>query len=374
MPGKELTDPCVDCADAEAILTVRCRRLCQDCYARFVNFKVFKRMENYRLRRNMSRTGPCKLLLPLSYGTSSSVLLHILNAQIQHERAKSHPSPGFELHVLVIEPSTVSTSSPPHDEGFDLLQQTFPSHSFTRVSLHNVFELDPSIQDVLSQFSSEGFTDDATMSDKDRLDAFRASITTATSRVDVDYILITRLVVAFAKKIECRGVVWGDSDTRLAAKTLANVAKGRGSAITWQVCDGMSPFGLEFSFPLRDLYKAEVQNYASFFPELAKIIIPDEPPSENILTKNLSIDELMMRYVQTQGEKYPGIMANVTRTASKLQASLVPANVPRCSFCGGSMLNQDGQIIMGGAAGNSEVRQGAELCYACTRSRPEVSY
>jgi len=29
MPGKEFTDPCVDCKDAEASLTVRGRRLCR---------------------------------------------------------------------------------------------------------------------------------------------------------------------------------------------------------------------------------------------------------------------------------------------------------------------------------------------------------
>ncbi|KAF7161496.1 hypothetical protein CNMCM5623_007067 [Aspergillus felis] len=369
MPGKQISDHCVDCSDAEAILTLRTRRLCKTCYARFVNFKVFKRMENYRLRRNMPRTGPCKLLLPLSCGISSSVLLHILNAQIQYEVAKSHPSPGFDLHVLVIEPSSVHDGSPSYDEGFKLLQQTFPLHSFTRIPLHSIFELDPDLQEVISQFSKDGFADDTSLSDKDRLDAFRASIATSTSKVDVDYVLITRLVVAFAKKMACRGVLWGDSDTRLAAKTLANVAKGRGSSLTWQVCDGMSPFGVEFNFPLRDLFKAEVHNYASFFPELTRIIIPDEPPSENVLTKNLSIDELMMRYVQTQGEKYPGVMANVTRTASKLQASSVPANVPQCSFCGAFMLNSGNN----GAADTTAANRALELCYACTRSRPELT-
>ncbi|PKX97527.1 uncharacterized protein P174DRAFT_418482 [Aspergillus novofumigatus IBT 16806] len=370
MPGKQLSDLCVDCSDAEAILTLRSRHLCKTCYARFVNFKVFKRMENYRLRRNMPRTGPCKLLVPLSCGISSSVLLHILNTQIQHELAKSHPSPGFDLHVLVIEPSSISHSSPSYDEGFGLLQQTFPLHSFTRIPLHSIFELDPEIQQVISQFSKDGFVDDTGLSAKDRLDAFRASIVTPTSKVDVDYVLITRLVVAFAKQMACRGVLWGDSDTRLAAKTLANVAKGRGSSLTWQVCDGMSPFGIEFNFPLRDLFKAEVDNYASFFPELTRLIIPDEPPSENVLTKNLSIDELMMRYVQTQGEKYPGVMANVTRTASKLQASLVPANIPQCSFCGACMLNSGNN----GARDTAGASRALELCYACTRSRPELTY
>ncbi|KAA8652583.1 uncharacterized protein ATNIH1004_001488 [Aspergillus tanneri] len=174
---------------------------------------------------------------------------------------------------------------------------------------------------MMSKFTGKGFMDDPSLSDRERLDAFRSSIESATSRADLDQVLMNRLIVAFAEKMGCKTILWGDSDSRLAAKTLANVAKGRGSSLIWQVSDGMSPFGLEFAFPLRDLFTIELRNYAGLFPELSRLILPDELPSETTLTKNLSIDELMMRYVLTQGEKYPGIMLNVTRTASKLQSS-----------------------------------------------------
>ncbi|KAE8350568.1 cytoplasmic tRNA 2-thiolation protein 2 [Aspergillus coremiiformis] len=360
MPSKELLDPCVDCRDVEAILTLRRRRLCKDCYIKFVSHKVFKRMEKYRLNRGLAKDTPCKLLFPFSYGLSSSVLLHMLHRQLETQHAKTHGTPGFDLHALIIEPSTISPSNPQHNEGFELAQKSFPLCSFTQVPFHSIFDLVPDIKETMSQFAGQGFVDNPSLSDAERLNAFRSCIPTSTSKADVDQILMNRLVVAFAKKIDCQTVIWGDSDSRLAAKTLASVAKGRGSSVIWQVSDGMSPFGLEFNFPLRDLFTAELRDYASFFPELISLIVPDEPRSENTLTKNLSIDELMMRYVLTQGEKYPGVMLNVTRTANKLDVSQMPSNVSHCTFCGAPLMNELGS------------RQ-SQFCYACARSRPSTS-
>lgn len=285
-------------------------------------------------------------------------MLHAMNAQLERQLSKPYPMVGFELHVLVIEPSSVSPSSASAERRFDLLQKSFPRHSYKMLPFHNIYEYEPTIQDVMTQFAGEGFVDDTSLSHKERLDAFRASIATATAKADVDQILLNRLVVAYAKELNCDAILWGDSDSRLAAKTLANVAKGRGSALTWQVSDGKSPSGLEFNFPLRDLFQTELHSYANLIPELMAIIIPDEPPSENTLTKNLSIDELMMRYVQTHGEKYPGVMANVTRTANKLQPATVIAGARRCAFCDAFMRDTGEQ---------------GEFCYACARSRPGLA-
>ncbi|KAH8427173.1 uncharacterized protein LDX57_004888 [Aspergillus melleus] len=366
MPGMELLDPCLDCREVESTLTLRKRRVCIDCYKRVVGYKVFRRTEKYRLRRDLPKTGEYKILVPLSYGLSSSVLLHLLHDQVRVQRSKSHPPPGFDLHVLIIDPSTISPSQPAHDEGFELAQKLFPLCTFTRIPFHDIFEHVPDMQQTMAQFAGTKFTDNPSLSHKERLDAFRSSIESATSKADVDGALRNRLIVAIAKEVGAKTILWGDSDTTLAAKTLANVAKGRGSSLTWQVSDGMSPSGLEFNFALRDLFTVELRNYASFFPELSRMILPDEPPSENTLTKNLSIDELMMRYVQTQGEKYPGVMLNVTRTANKLQSSQGPAQKSQCTFCGSSIWEAEDRPT-------SVEGQTPGFCYACARSRPDLS-
>ena len=315
--------------------------------------------------RNPPSTGPYKLLLPLSLGLSSSVLLHVLRAHIESQK-QSFMGPGYELYVLVVEPSTISPSNSQDEHILDRVKERYSMHSYTQVPFHSIFEHDPNIQQAISQFAGESYTDDTSLSNKERLDAFRASVPTATSKTDVDYVLLNRLVAAFAKKFGCVGVLWGDSDSRIAAKTLAHIAKGRGSSVTWQVSDGMSPWGLDYNFPLRDLFSTEIQQYASVFPQLGDIIIPDQSPSENVLTKNLSIDELMSRYVFTQGEKYPGVMANVTRTAGKLQQSSASPNAPLCMFCGTAI----GDPRSAGDSDNSETPQ---FCYGCIRSRPDMA-
>ncbi|KAL2821565.1 hypothetical protein BJX63DRAFT_417954 [Aspergillus granulosus] len=370
MPGKDLSSPCMDCHESEAIFLIRSRHLCRNCYVRFVGYKVLRRTEQYRLRRSAPGAARGNLLLPLSCGLASSVLLHMIYVQMKEQRSKPHSPEGFDLHVLMIGPSSISSSSPPLGDTLETLQTYFPLASFTQLPLHAIFEFVPSLQDILPEYAGEGFKDDPLLSPKERLDAFRASISSNTSVADVDSVLMTRLIVAFARSKECFGIIWGDSDDRLAAKTLASVAKGRGSSLTWQVSDGMTPFGLEFRFPLRDLFTAELQNYADCFSELANIIVPDAPLSENILTKNLSIDQLMLRYVSSQGAKYPGVMSNVTRTANKLQASRMSTNGTRCAMCDTFICNSKGVYTQTIGSQDSSL---SELCYACDRSRPGLS-
>jgi cytoplasmic tRNA 2-thiolation protein 2 len=259
----------------------------------------------------------------------------------------------------VIEPSTINSATPACDERFASVQATFPQHQFTKVSFHDMFEFDDKIIDSMRSFAGANFVDNESYSNRDRLEALRASISSATSRDDIDTVLIARLIVACAKKFECHGVAWGDSDTRLAAKTLAGVAKGRGSSLTWQVCDGMTPWNLRFGFPLRDIYKSELELFASQIPSLSQIILPSRSPSENTPNRNLSIDELMTQYIHTQGEKYRGIMANIVRTVDKLQPTPIRADTKYCTLCGAPK-----------EADLTDTNH-MDFCYGCARSAPE---
>lgn len=277
----------------------------------------------------------------------------------------------FDLHVLVIEPSSIAPSNASYDQNYDMLLKKFSKHAYTRLSFHDIFDYLPDMKKIIHGYAGSQFDDDSSLSNEDRLAAFRASIPTATSKDDLDYVLLTRLVVAVAQKQGCQAVLWGDSDSRLAAKTLAGVSKGRGASMTWQVSDGMSPWGIRFEFPLRDLYKTELLQFESACPELSDIVIPDPPLLDNVLTKNLSIDELMMRYVQNQGAKYPGIMSNVARTANKLESSSFEDAAP-CSLCGGLLGNVKGNngVTVTSQFGDAE---GAQFCYGCIRSRPDIT-
>ncbi|KAJ5568477.1 Thiouridylase cytoplasmic subunit 2 [Penicillium hetheringtonii] len=347
MPTKEISRPCMDCKDAEIAFTVRKRQLCSDCYKRFISYKVHRRLEPYRPTKQQE-TRP-KILVPLSLGVSSAVLLRIVDDQIQHQLSKVFSKVFFDLHVLVVNPSSNTTSSDSFDQHYDALLKEFPRHDHTRLSVYDIFDYIPDMKEIMHEYAGSQFSDDSSLSNEDRLAAFRGSISTASSKADLDYVLLTRLVAAVAQKNNCQTVFWGDSDSRLAAKALAGVSKGRGASMTWQVSDGMSPWGC--------------------MPELSNIVIPEPPLSDNVLTKNLSIDELMIRYVQTQGAKYPGIMSNVARTANKLEHPGFD-DATGCALCGGLLGNTRGNtgVTVTSQSADSEASQ---FCYGCMRSRPD---
>ncbi|KAJ5587392.1 uncharacterized protein N7459_003157 [Penicillium hispanicum] len=368
MPAKELSRPCMDCKDVEATMTIRKRQLCSPCFKWFLSMKIVRRMEKYKPIKNSSDVRH-QLLLPVSLGVSSSVLLHVLDTQIQRSLSKPLGKRGYDLHILVLETSTITASKTQCEKSFEAAKTAFPMHTYTRLPLHSIFEYVPEMKEIMREYAGPEFSDDSSQSDERRLAAFHAAISSATSKTDMESVLLTRFVIAFAKQAGCEAVLWGDSDSRLAAKTLAGAAKGRGASLTWQVSDGMSPWGIRFEFPQRDLSKSELQQFQSVCPELSDIVIPDPLFSDTVLTKNLSIDDLMMRYVQTQGEKYPGVMANVSRTANKLESYSAPERIP-CLLCGGLVGNVKGNesgITVSIQPGD---HQGSHFCYGCLRSRP----
>jgi cytoplasmic tRNA 2-thiolation protein 2 len=138
----------------------------------------------------------------------------------------------------------------------------------------------------------------------------------------------------------------------------------------------MTPWGIHFTFPLRDLFKAELELYSALVSSnLQDIIVSDSPSRANLSNRNMSIDELISQYVETQGEKYPGVMANIVRTIDKLQVPFSDGGV-KCVVCG-LPVNYHGQGLS-----DSEVRKGYQYtltevekcsrprptCYGCSRS------
>ncbi|KAI2789854.1 Cytoplasmic tRNA 2-thiolation protein 2 [Penicillium oxalicum] len=322
------------------------------------------RMSKFKQMKRTSGQAP-RLLLPLSLGISSSVLLQIINEDIERQLAKNFVNIGFEVHVLVVDEQNGA-----FDAVYEAVTKAFPRLSFTKLPLHSVFDYVTEMKEIIEEYAGHAVVDWEELSNEDRLAAFRAAISSPTSKADLNSVLLTRLVVEYAKSMKCETVIWGDSDTRLAAKTLASVAKGRGASLTWSVSDGMSPWGVNFDFPLRDLSKPELEQYMSVCQELSGVVVPDEPIADDVLTKNLSIDELMMRYVRTQGEKYRGVMANVSRTANKLQ-STIESDDPSCPLCGGLVGNVKGNSGVT-VANQSSDNYSARFCYGCMRSRPEA--
>jgi cytoplasmic tRNA 2-thiolation protein 2 len=314
-------------------------------------------MESYRIR-NSPNNKRRKLLLPVSCGVSSVVLLSILDRQLQRQRENSRGLTPYDLHVLLVDTSSVGAHGPTIDH-MASLKSTFPEHQYSAMRLEEIFDYE---EDILSMISDTGLQFESFQgsgNNQEKLQALLSSFTSPTSTTDMEDILLRRLIIAFAKAEGCKSILWGDSDSRLASKVLANVAKGRGSSVSWQVCDGPSPSGISFNFPLRELSKSELLEYSALDPSnLNQFIIPAERQAPG---RNTTINDLMDQYIESQGSKYPSIMANVVRTVNKLERPASQIESEGCLLCGDPTNSSTKQV-----EGQEE-----ELCYACSRLKLE---
>ncbi len=334
--------------------------------------KAVKRMEAYR-SRGSSAKAPRKLLLPISFGPSSTCLLSILDNHLQSQIGRMGRT-SYELLVAHV------NLDPDISQGFsgsallEKVRERFPNHSYVGADIADALDLDIDWKHLGLETAG---TDRLPTSGRDRLSNLFSSVSSATSRVDITTTLLTRLLVDIAKKNDCENILFGDSTTRLAEKTLTETAKGRGFSLPWQVSDGMSPFGITFQYPLRDILKKELVVFSSLTtaPLTDLTIYPPASTDVSASDKSTTIDDLMAQYFESVEENYPSIVANVVRTSSKLKppaASEIPAS---CGLCGlpvaegtdgihgwGGDQSSDSQSIM-----FDSLNRGI-LCYGCSRS------
>lgn len=309
-----------------------------------------------------------KLLLPLSGGVSSLVLLEVLDKQVRRQREQQGRT-AYEVVVCHVQMAGHGREmqSEKDDEVEEWwtrrLRARFGSHTFVPLAqLHEVFEsgehgesLDEALQVLGVDYPSS-----STENGHEALRRLLTSATTATSRADLTTILLRRMIVRIARQNGCSAILWGHSDTQLAAQTLSAVAKGRGASVAGELADGpaASAPGLAFNYPVRELYKHELRGYVDTLgDELGILVVEDESlGAAPVSLKQTSIEQLLGVYVREQGEKYPGIMANVVKTAGKLDLS-GQAGAGRCVLCMGFMVDE-----------GRETR----LCYGCERLKQDI--
>ncbi|KNG46644.1 cytoplasmic trna 2-thiolation protein 2 [Stemphylium lycopersici] len=347
------------------------RFLC-DCFARYVHTKCIKRLESFRV--NFGAEKQRRILVPLSFGFSSVTLLHVLDLHLKTQKSKTGRT-GFEINAIYVEePGKTGQAG----ESLDKVREQYPDHEYASLPLHDVFRLvpdDASLKSLVPQIGHKGDS-----SPEEHFVHMINSLTSATARADVISTLRTRLIVEHAKLNGCESILWGDSTTSLAQKTLAETAKGRGFSLPWQISDGESPFGLKFHYPLRDVLKKELVSYVNMAESgLVSLVLGTSSDATQASTssKNTTIDDLMKQYFESVEENFPSIVANVVRTSSRLEVRPDALSDPHCSLC--SMPVPGGRFGIHGWGGDQHDGNDSEsastarnICYGCTRSLPKV--
>ena len=213
------------------------------CYDYYVRSKCIKRMESYKIRPDDATGQIPTFLLPISFGVSSTTLLHLIDAQLQGQRLKKATRTRYRLKILHVDEAVLDPPAAPPLQHLDSVRQRFPdAGEFLSAKLEDIYSF-PSQAEALGGRSS------STSSNTESMRALLSALPSPTSREDMAGIFRTRLIAAIADREGCRGILWGDSTTRLADKVMAEAAKGRGFSLPWQISDSESPYGWEISLP-----------------------------------------------------------------------------------------------------------------------------
>ncbi|RMY46062.1 hypothetical protein D0865_09523 [Hortaea werneckii] len=330
MPGRRTPavplDPslCKRCQAETPSINVRTEPLCTGCFSKYVSTKVVKRMESFRhLQGQTEKTGRT----------------------------------GFKLHVLHIK----NTEEEDNDDSLlNKVRQRYPTHAFTAIPLADVLSCEGLPELLQHDTLSRNENGDEASNGKTQLEKIFTSLTSPTSKDDIQNILTRKLVVTFALQNSCEAILWGDSTTHLAERTLSETAKGRGASLPWIVADGDALHGIPFYFPLRDLLSKEIASFATLTHPSLDDLIHTEPSKPPVSTKNTTIDDLMRQYFESVEQEYPSIVANVVKTTSKLQRVPVDEIEAQCELC---------DVPLDGEVAPARSR----LCYGCIRTLPGVA-
>ena len=309
-------------------------------------------METFRVRHSKPGEEPT-LLLSLSFGVGSTTLLHLLSEHLKGQLEKTGRT-GFKLVVLYVDQASSEADT---TVLLEKVKSRYPDHIYISSQLSDIFSF-KDISLLLEPEKKDGAAVGNEPNSK-RLENLLKSLDSATSRADAVEILKRRLVVNLAKEHKCEAVLWGDSTTRLAERTLAEIAKGRGFSLPWIVADGESPYGIQFYYPMRELLSKEIEAFASMVdPPLDDVILAEETKPA-VSTKNTTIDALMKQYFESVERDYPSIVANVVKTAGKLQPVPLSEIEKQCELCEMPLLGNAPEM--------------SRLCYGCVRTLPRAA-
>jgi cytoplasmic tRNA 2-thiolation protein 2 len=340
------------------------------CFVAYVTTKAIKRMETYKIRGQSAKSVK-KYLLPISFGPSSTSLLHILNEKLESQMKRMGRT-SYEFHPVFVASGPSSEEEQARlDSVKEALATRYSKYTLTTADLSDALALEGI---DLASVDTVALTKDSTLSPQEQLESLLQSLPSATSRADLKATFLTRLLVSIAAHKSCDAILFGDSTTRLAEKTLTETAKGRGFSLPWQVADGPSSHGITFAYPMRDLLKKEIVAFTSLVkPALTDMLLPQVSVTNvSASSKGTTIDDLMAQYFESVEKNFPSIVANVVRTSSKLKAPAEAGSVA-CVICGLPVAEgTDGIYGWGGDqsfdARPKESSDREVLCYGCSRS------
>lgn len=327
---------CQRCNDKDAVVLVRRENYCSTCFVRFIRGKQRRLMQDEAYKVSYKPTAePHRVLLALSGGASSLVLLDAVASLLEEQHEQHGGRQGFALTVVNIDENDRQKLNKSFASILELLRkryslididfQSIDLDSFVDKQLFHQIEVSP-------DFASHSFPAEAPAKVSNILDACSSK----SSQEDILLIIQNELLLQAASKRKCGTIIYGHSMSRLADEVLALTIKGRGESIHSTVADHQRNYNgqnVTVKYPLRDVLMGEIEAYcklANLEDYVMRLTIP-----EPTINKNKTVRALTAQYFrQLDATGYSSTASTVVRTADKLAAPTVGTPLGSCSVCG----------------------------------------
>lgn len=334
-------ETCQRCKAAPAVLVARKERFCGACFTFFMRGKQRKLMlhERYKVKYGAvaERLGIQRVLLPLSFGESSLVLLDMV-ASLLHEQTVAHKGrQGFELVVMTIEDTAHADTRAKLEQ---LVARYAPVKMDCKLVALDEYATDPLMHLAVSEAFAVSGVAVAPPAGKTSVKELLAQAASVSLRADLLSVVYAELVLRTAIAEKCQTVVYGHSMTRLANEVISLTVKGRGLTVHEAVADRTvcrDGAEINYIFPLRDILLAEVKAILAL-SDLAGFV--KTAATQSRIIKNMTVEALVGQYFDTlDATGYASTASTVVKTGEKLCGPKAAVE-GRCRICGTAIHQQ----------------------------------
>ncbi|KAK9367661.1 hypothetical protein V1509DRAFT_132464 [Lipomyces kononenkoae] len=331
--------PCRRCTNNAATFISRKESFCRECFVRFLRGKQRKQMADYKVCYDPSTSVPQippKVLLALSFSESSLSLFEMLVSLLHEQRKMHRGNSGFELFVVHVDQSAVypyTAGMEPNTILESIRQAYYDTCTCISIPINDFFTDTKNMLQFVhdaSDVAEYSFLANQALDRKITVSDVLNNIHDRTSKLDTLQIIREALIFKTAKELECTTILWGDTMSSLAEKTLSLTAKGRGSVISYLLSDRPRN-GIYNIYPLREVLRAEAEEYVNLL-DISKYISKPSIKTPNVL-RMMTIDDLLGNYFAEIEKGFPSIVSTVVRTAAKLTDTVACARC-KCAICG----------------------------------------
>ncbi|SCW02420.1 LAFE_0F06040g1_1 [Lachancea fermentati] len=361
---------CQRCKVSSASVLSRKEYFCDTCFRKFVSLKQRKQMMSGEYFQQLFKViyqdkkktqeeadminNESRILVPLSLGSSSLVLLDILNDTLTEQKLTHKGKTGFQVDVITLFLTSEATKVREFVEKLksERYVSNYDKLNFHLIDIQSFFQsgthLFRVILDDISYTAKKSKLNENEYSVQGLLESF----TNRSAREDIFSILVERLIKTFAYQHSFKAILWGHSMTRLADGIISSVVKGRGSQIPDALDDENMDSSYECRFknlhPLRDVLLSEIDAYCfitglteytyQYRPQQNLLLASDSTKGSNNATsrlaRNMTINELARQYFENIEEGYSNIISTVVRTGAKLTSPIdTLSEQQQCCIC-----------------------------------------